>query len=86
MASANESTFVYVTFIRTTPEHLWSALTDPAFIKRYWFGMTVETDWTAGSPWRLLFADGRVADRGEIVESIRRGASSSNGTTSGSRR
>ncbi len=68
MASANDSTFVYVTFIRTTPEHLWSALTDPAFIKRYWFGMSVETDWTAGSPWRLLFADGRVADRGEIIE------------------
>ena len=27
------STFVYVTYIRTTPERLWSALTDPQFIK-----------------------------------------------------
>ena len=68
MTSASGSTFVYVTFIRTTPEHLWSALTSPAFAKRYWFGMHVETDWPAGSPWRLLFADGRVADAGEIVE------------------
>ncbi|MCW6507680.1 SRPBCC family protein [Lichenifustis flavocetrariae] len=68
MDSVHESRFVYVTFIRTTPERLWAALTDPVFIKRYWFGMHVETEWTAGSPWTLTFADGRVADAGEIVE------------------
>jgi uncharacterized protein YndB with AHSA1/START domain len=28
-----ESRFVYVTYIRTTPEKLWQALTDPAFIR-----------------------------------------------------
>src|SRR3954463_9173042 len=28
--------FVYVTYIRTTPERLWQALTDPAFTARYW--------------------------------------------------
>ena len=33
------STFVYVTYIRTTPEKLWSALTDDVeFMKQYWFG------------------------------------------------
>jgi uncharacterized protein YndB with AHSA1/START domain len=61
--------FVYVTFIRTTPQKLWSALTDPDFTKQYWFGVHHETDWKAGSPWKLVFADGRVADAGEIVES-----------------
>jgi len=60
--------FVYVTFIRTTPQKLWSALTDPNFTKQYWFGMHHETDWNAGSSWQLVFADGRVADAGEIVE------------------
>jgi uncharacterized protein YndB with AHSA1/START domain len=30
------STFVYVTYIRTPPEKLWSALTDPEFMKQYW--------------------------------------------------
>jgi uncharacterized protein YndB with AHSA1/START domain len=60
--------FVYVTFIRTTPQKLWSALTDPNFTKQYWFGMHHETDWKAGSSWQLVFADGRVADAGEIVE------------------
>ena len=60
--------FVYVTFIRTTPEKLWSAITTPDFMKQYWFGMHFETDWKKGSPWQLVFPDGRVADGGEIVE------------------
>ena len=64
----NRSTFMYVTYIRTTPEKLWSALTDPATMKQYWFGMHQDTDWKAGSPWRLVFPDGRVADTGEVVE------------------
>ncbi|HKD21880.1 MAG TPA: SRPBCC family protein [Rhizomicrobium sp.] len=62
------STFVYVTFIRTTPEKLWSALTDAETMKQYWFGMHQESDWKAGSPWKLVFPDGRVADAGEILE------------------
>jgi len=60
--------FVYVIFIRTTPQKLWSALTDPDFTKQYWFGVHHETDWKAGSPWKLVFADGRVADSGEVIE------------------
>jgi uncharacterized protein YndB with AHSA1/START domain len=63
----NKSTFVYVTFIRTTPERLWSALTTPEFMQQYWFGMHCESDYKPGSPWKLVFADGRVADQGEIV-------------------
>ncbi|HEY5411538.1 MAG TPA: SRPBCC family protein [Caulobacteraceae bacterium] len=60
--------FVYVTYIRTTPETLWDALTQPAFHRQYWFGMHIESDWAVGSPWRLLFEDGRAADAGEILE------------------
>jgi uncharacterized protein YndB with AHSA1/START domain len=62
------STFVYVTYIRTTPEKLWSALTDAEFAKRYWFGMHCECEWTPGSEWKLVSADGQVFDAGEIVE------------------
>jgi uncharacterized protein YndB with AHSA1/START domain len=67
MADAN-SRFVYVTYIRTTPEELWAALTTPEFMKKYWFGMNFGADWKVGSPWKLVFADGRIADAGEIVE------------------
>ncbi|MFI4889548.1 MAG: SRPBCC family protein [Steroidobacterales bacterium] len=70
MTSDANTRFIYVTFIRTTPEKLWSALTDPEFTKRYWFGMHHDTDWRPGSAWKLMFADGRIADTGEIVEII----------------
>ena len=62
------STFVYVTYIRTTPEKLWSALTDGEFMKQYWFGTHCESEWTAGASWKLVYPDGRVTDTGEIVE------------------
>src|ERR1700739_267196 len=44
------STFVYVSYIRTTPEKLWSALTDAEFMKQYWFGVHGESKWPAGHP------------------------------------
>src|SRR5919109_2911075 len=62
------STFVYVTYIRTTQEKLWSALTDAEFMKRYWFGTHCESQWTAGSSWKMVYPDGRITDDGEIVE------------------
>ncbi len=53
--------FVYTTYIRTTPERLWQALTDPAFTERYW-GLELESDWKPGSSvtlrqWGLTIAD-----------------------------
>jgi len=62
------STFLYVTYIRTTPEKLWSALTDGEFMKQYWCGMHCESRWTAGSSWKLVSHDGEIYDAGEIVE------------------
>lgn len=63
------STFVYVIYIRTTAEKLWSALTEPEFMEQYWFGMHGESRWTPGSPWKLVDAKGKVYDAGEILES-----------------
>ena len=63
-----KSSFVYVTYIRTTPEKLWSALTDAEFMKQYWFGMHCESQWTAGSAWKLVSSEGAIDDAGEIVE------------------
>src|SRR5262249_19554163 len=36
---------------------------------KYWFNMHQESEWKAGSPWKMVFSDGRVADAGEILES-----------------
>lgn len=62
------STYVYVSYIRTTPEKLWSALTDAEFMKQYWFGTHGESQWTPGSAWQLVSGEGQVMDSGEIVE------------------
>jgi uncharacterized protein YndB with AHSA1/START domain len=63
------STFLYVTFIRTTPERLWDALTDPATIRTFWMGAKADSTFKTGAPWSLTLADGRLADTGEILES-----------------
>jgi uncharacterized protein YndB with AHSA1/START domain len=63
-----KSTFVYATYIRTTPQKLWSALTDPEFMKQYWFGMHCESNFATGSSWKLVNDRGEVWDAGEIVE------------------
>ena len=62
------STFVYVTYIRTTPEKLWSALTDPEFMKQYWFGTYCESQWTSGSSWKHVDGQGGIYDAGEVIE------------------
>jgi len=62
-----KSRFVYVTYIRTTPELLWSALTSQEFARQYWRGAHPEADWRIGGSWKLIFPDGRVGDTGEIV-------------------
>ncbi|HYZ98135.1 MAG TPA: metalloregulator ArsR/SmtB family transcription factor [Acidimicrobiales bacterium] len=46
--AVSETEFVYVTYIKTTPEKLWQALTDPAFTRRYW-GHGQLSDWKVGS-------------------------------------
>ncbi len=61
------STFVYVTYIRSTPDALWTALTDAEFMKQYWFGMHCESEWTAGSSWKMVSDAGEIFDAGEIV-------------------
>jgi uncharacterized protein YndB with AHSA1/START domain len=62
------SRFVYVTYIRTTPEKLWEALLRPEFTRQYWSGVYHEATWKVGEPWKLMIPDGRVGDSGQILE------------------
>lgn len=62
-----ESTFIYVTYIRTTAEELWAALISPDFAQKYWLGIRPESEWREGATWRLHLPDGRIADTGEIT-------------------
>jgi uncharacterized protein YndB with AHSA1/START domain len=60
--------FVYVTYIRTTPEKLWNALIEPEFTRQFWCNTTQESEWKPGATWKILMPDGAVADSGEVVE------------------
>ena len=60
--------FVYVTFIASTPEAVWEALTRPEFTAQYWGGRRIESDWAAGSPVRQLGPAGRVESQGEVLD------------------
>jgi DNA-binding transcriptional ArsR family regulator/uncharacterized protein YndB with AHSA1/START domain len=58
--------FVYVNYIRTTPERLWQALTEPAFTERYW-GMVFHSDWRTGSRYVLHQFGLTIADDAQLV-------------------
>jgi uncharacterized protein YndB with AHSA1/START domain/DNA-binding transcriptional ArsR family regulator len=62
----DKPSFVYTTYIRTTPEQLWQALTDPAFTRRYW-NASFETDWKPGSTMTWDMGGIAVADPEQVV-------------------
>jgi uncharacterized protein YndB with AHSA1/START domain len=62
----DKPTFVYTTYIRTTPERLWQALTEPAFTERYW-GITFDSDWRPGAPVSWNQRGITIADAEQVV-------------------
>src|ERR1700688_523187 len=64
----NDSKFVCVPYIRTTPEKLWKALIDPEFTRQYWCETSQKSEWKPGASWQIIAPDGRVVDNGEVVE------------------
>ena len=67
-AHAANSRFVYVTYIRTTPEKLWRALIEPEFTRKFWCETWQDCTWKVGATWKAMTPDGRVADDGEVIE------------------
>jgi uncharacterized protein YndB with AHSA1/START domain len=63
-----DSRFVYVTYIRTTPEKLWRALTEPEFTRRFFCETWQECEWKPGASWRMMVPDGRLLNSGEVLE------------------
>lgn len=59
---------VYEVYIRTTPEKLWNALTDPHLTKQYFYGTSVRSDWKVGSTIEHLNPDGSVVLSGKVLE------------------
>ena len=64
--AVEKPSFVYTTYIRTTPERLWQALTEPAFTERYW-SITFDSDWTTGSPMTWHTRGQAISDPEQVV-------------------
>ncbi|WP_181779681.1 ArsR/SmtB family transcription factor [Pseudonocardia pini] len=62
----SETEFVYTTYIRTTPEALWRALTEPAFTRRYW-GVSFTTEWRKGAPMTWVENGRETVDPEQVV-------------------
>lgn len=59
---------VYEVEVTATPEAAWAALTDPATVRRYYYGTTPRTTWEVGSPIDFVDDDGDVQLTGTILE------------------
>ena len=66
----NKARFIYVTYIGSTPEALWSALVDPETTRQFWDHENV-SEWKPGSTWEHRRGDegGTVDVAGTIIES-----------------
>jgi uncharacterized protein YndB with AHSA1/START domain/DNA-binding transcriptional ArsR family regulator len=62
----SENDFVYTTYIRTTPERLWQALTDPKFTDQYWH-VHHDTDWKVGSEIVWHMGDVSMAGPDQVI-------------------
>jgi DNA-binding transcriptional ArsR family regulator/uncharacterized protein YndB with AHSA1/START domain len=62
----DKPSFVYTTYIQTTPERLWQALTEPAFTERYW-ATTFDSDWKPGSPMTWHTRGLEITDPEQVV-------------------
>lgn len=60
---------IYTTYIKTTPEKLWAAITTPEFARQYWGGNANISDWKKGATWQHKSADGKTYVTGEVIES-----------------
>lgn len=59
------STYEYVTYISSTAEKVWDALTNTKHTEQYFFGTAIQSDWQVGS--RVEYSRGEVTDFGEIL-------------------
>jgi uncharacterized protein YndB with AHSA1/START domain len=59
---------VYEIYIKTTPERLWQAITDPALRAKYSFGVAVHSDWTPGSRYHARTTDVAVMTGIDIAD------------------
>lgn len=68
----NNPEFVYKTYIKSTPEKVWAAITNPEFASQYWGGLGIISDCKKGSKWKLADTKSQTIVHwvGEVIESV----------------
>ncbi|MEZ0260871.1 MAG: SRPBCC family protein [Alphaproteobacteria bacterium] len=65
----NNTEFVYTTYIKSTPDKVWQAITNPEFATQYWVNKNI-SDWKKGSEWKHVSPDGsQTMVTGKVLES-----------------
>lgn len=67
----SKPSFVYVTYIASTPEKVWDALTNGEITRHYW-AHRIASDWKGGSKWKLRRLDdtSKIDVQGQVIESV----------------
>jgi uncharacterized protein YndB with AHSA1/START domain len=69
MPRQDKPKFVYVTYIASTPEQVWQALTDPSVTEKYWYGFRVAANGRPGEYMTAIDPDGKEVHRDVILVS-----------------
>ena len=64
---SDKPVFIYVSYIASTPEKVFKALTSPEATGKFWFGNAVTSDWKVGSP-VTFHREGKLILKGEVLE------------------
>jgi uncharacterized protein YndB with AHSA1/START domain len=67
MAEKTDSRFLYVTYIRATPERIFQALTNPEENKAFWAGYSQKSTWKVGDDYAIVSGDGEAWDTGKVL-------------------
>jgi len=62
-----ESRFLYVTYIRATPERIFETFCDPEQTPKFWHGYHQQSSWKVGDDFAIADRDGKVWDRGKVL-------------------
>ncbi len=68
MAKLSTQSTIYVTYIATTPQKCWQAVTTAEFTRQYFFGRSVQSEWKVGADIIYRMDDGRVDVQGKILQ------------------
>jgi uncharacterized protein YndB with AHSA1/START domain/DNA-binding transcriptional ArsR family regulator len=60
--------FIYQIVIAASAEKVWESLTKPEFTQKFWFGRSINSDWSVGSTVSIITPEGNEEVQGQVLE------------------